>query len=63
MLGNKELWPSSELARRPPGVGKRLEEIRLIRNDVMRFNPDPIPDDTVELLRHVVRLVEDLQGL
>ena len=63
VLGNKELWPSLNWPVDRREFGKRLEEIRLIRNDVMHFNPDPIPDDTVELLRHVVRLVEDLQGL
>ncbi len=62
MLGNRKFWPSLAWPIDRKEFGKGLEEIRLVRNDVMHFNPDPIPDDTVELLRHVVRLIEDLQG-
>jgi hypothetical protein len=29
----------------------QLEEIRLIRNKVMHFHPDPVPEDTVDKLR------------
>jgi hypothetical protein len=31
----------------------RLAEIRRIRNDVMHFNPDPVPANTVDRLRSI----------
>ncbi|WP_329110084.1 hypothetical protein OG792_14490 [Micromonospora sp. NBC_01699] len=40
---------------------KRLQEIRKIRNDVMHFNPDPLPPDTVEKLGNILRLLRRYQ--
>ncbi len=36
---------------------KRLDEIREIRNDVMHFNPDPLPEDAVNKVRHMLKLL------
>jgi predicted transcriptional regulator len=36
---------------------ERLDEIRKIRNDVMHFNPDPLPDGTIEKLRKLNSLL------
>ncbi|MFI6761207.1 hypothetical protein ACIBF5_18930 [Micromonospora sp. NPDC050417] len=36
---------------------ERLREIREIRNDVMHFNPDPLPTDTVAKLGNILRLL------
>ncbi|WP_460437649.1 restriction system modified-DNA reader domain-containing protein [Amycolatopsis stemonae] len=35
----------------------RLEEIRLIRNSVMHFHPDPVSEDTIEKLRNFTSLL------
>jgi CBS domain-containing protein len=35
----------------------RLEEIRTIRNDVMHFNPDPVPPEAVPMLRNLINLL------
>ncbi len=40
----------------------RLDELRMIRNDITHFNPDPIPQDAVELLRNMIKLLKDLCG-
>jgi CBS domain-containing protein len=45
-------WPLDRVA-----FAKRLEEIRVIRNDITHFNPDPVPEGAVEKLRHMIRLL------
>jgi len=35
----------------------RLDEIRRIRNDIMHFNPDPLPDGVVPTLRHFAQFL------
>ncbi len=40
----------------------RLDEIRKIRNKVMHFNPDPLPEDTVLLLRNMNATLRRLAG-
>jgi len=39
---------------------KKLDEIRRIRNDVMHFDPDGIPDQDIDKLRDFVRLMQSL---
>lgn len=36
---------------------KRLDELRGVRNDVMQFNPDPVPADSVEKLRNILGML------
>ena len=38
---------------------KRLDELRLIRNNVMHFNPEPRDPRTVEKLRYMLKLLRD----
>ncbi|MCG6494858.1 CBS domain-containing protein [Kitasatospora sp. A2-31] len=38
---------------------KRIDELRVIRNDLMHFNPDPIPDDAVQKIRHMIALLRE----
>ncbi|WP_418153345.1 CBS domain-containing protein [Actinoalloteichus caeruleus] len=40
----------------------RLNEIRAIRNKIMHFHPDPIPEDAVDKLRMFNRLLRDYRG-
>jgi len=42
---------------------KRLDELRMVRNNVMHFNPEPVPEDTVEKLRYILKLLRDFGGL
>jgi CBS domain-containing protein len=37
---------------------KRLDEIRGMRNDIMHFNPDPLPPGSENMLRHFVKLLK-----
>lgn len=36
---------------------KRIEELRKIRNDITHFNPDPVPNDAVDKLRHMLDVI------
>jgi hypothetical protein len=45
-------WPLDRVA-----FVKRLDELRGVRNDVMHFNPDPVPADSVEKLRNILRML------
>jgi predicted transcriptional regulator len=48
-------WP----LHRPTFV-KRLDEIREIRNDVMHFNPDPLPPGAVDKLHRFLKLLREV---
>jgi hypothetical protein len=41
---------------------KRLDELRLIRNNVMHFNPEPRDPQAVEKLRSMLKLLRDFGG-
>lgn len=41
---------------------KRLDELRLIRNNVMHFNPEPRDPQTVQKLRFMLKLLRDFGG-
>jgi hypothetical protein len=42
---------------------KRLDDLRVIRNNVMHFNPEPLPANTVDRLRNILKLLRDFSGL
>lgn len=42
---------------------RRLDELRLIRNNVMHFNPEPLPANTVDRLRYILKLLRNFGGL
>jgi len=42
---------------------KQLEEIRRIRNDVMHFDPDGIPESDIQALRKFAQFMQNLQQL
>jgi len=35
----------------------------VVRNNVMHFNPEPVPADAVEKLRYILKLLRDFGGL
>lgn len=51
VLENEAAWEKLGWPLDRPTFISQLEEIRLIRNQVMHFHPDPIPEDTVDKLR------------
>ena len=36
---------------------KRLDELRVIRNNVTHFNPDPVPPGAIDQLRYMLKLL------
>jgi hypothetical protein len=60
LLENPDRWSKLALSIDRGLFVKQLDEIRQIRNDVMHFDPDGIPDEDVEKLRRFVRLMQDL---
>jgi CBS domain-containing protein len=42
---------------------KQLERVRVIRNDVMHFDPDGIPPEDIEHLRKVARFLKRMQDM
>ncbi|MGW4593633.1 restriction system modified-DNA reader domain-containing protein [Amycolatopsis thermoflava] len=51
VLENKDAWDALGWRLDRLAFIARLEEIRVIRNKVMHFHPDPIPPDAVDQLR------------
>ncbi|MFL6126111.1 CBS domain-containing protein [Actinophytocola sp.] len=51
ILENKDMWDKLNWPLDRPTFIARLEEIRGIRNKVMHFHPDPVPEDAVDKLR------------
>ena len=57
VLENPGLWATLGWPLHRATFTKRLDEIRVIRNDVMHFNPDPLAPNAVEQLRIIVKIV------
>jgi CBS domain-containing protein len=53
VLANPQLWERMKWSLDRASFVARLHELRKVRNDVMHFNPDPLPEKTVEHLRHI----------
>jgi CBS domain-containing protein len=51
VLENKEAWEKLGWPLDRAAFIARLEEIRFIRNKVMHFHPDPVPEDAVDKLQ------------
>ena len=60
LVENPNRWTKLEINMERETFVKKLEEIRLIRNDVMHFDPDGIPEEDIGKLRDFVRLMQSL---
>lgn len=59
ILGNQDLWNRLGWPLERDVFVRRLNELREIRNDVMHFNPDPLPLDAVTKLRNAIRVLHE----
>lgn len=59
ILGNPDLWAQLGWPLHRATFIKRLDELRITRNNVMHFNPEPVPSNTVERLRNILKLLRD----
>lgn len=63
ILGNRDLWEKLGWSRLDRAtLVQRLDELRSIRNNVMHFNPEPVPPNTVERLGNILKLLRDFGG-
>lgn len=62
VLENEDIWEELGWPLDRRTFISRLEEIRLIRNQVMHFHPDPIPEDAVDKLRRFNSLLHWYRG-
>jgi CBS domain-containing protein len=63
VLENRELWDQLGWPLDRATFIKRLDELRIVRNNVTHFNPEPVPADAVEKLRYILKLLRDYGGL
>ena len=63
VLENPDRWAKLRWPLDRATFIKRLDELRVVRNNVMHFNPEPVPADAVEKLRYVLKLLRDFGGL
>ncbi len=59
VLENPNLWDKLGWPLERSVFVRRLNELREIRNDVMHFNPDPLPPDAVNKLRHAINVLRE----
>jgi predicted transcriptional regulator len=63
LLQNPVAWGKVQLQIDKGELTKLLEEVRMIRNDVMHFDPDPMTHDELGTLKRAVRFMQDLYEL
>lgn len=55
-----EIWAKLDLKIDSGVLTALLEEVRVIRNDVMHFDPDPMTQEELRTLKRAVRLMQEL---
>jgi len=63
LLQNPERWAKLGIAIDRAIVVEKLDKIREIRNDVMHFDPDGVPDEDLEVLRDFSQFLQKLQTM
>lgn len=63
LVQHPEIWRKLDLKIDSGVLSNLLEEVRLIRNDVMHFDPDPMTADELRALKQAVRFMQELYEL
>lgn len=63
LLENPTLWDRLKLGVDRATFVKELDNVRVIRNDVMHFDPDGISDDDLHALRRFVAFLQKLRDI
>lgn len=63
LIENPSNWSQFNLSLDRAVFVKQLDKVRLIRNDVMHFDPDGIEEGALEVLRDFARFLRDLQTI
>jgi hypothetical protein len=62
VLENPDRWAKLGWPLDQTTIIKRLDELRVVRNNVMHFNPEPVSVGAVEKLRYILKLLRDFGG-
>jgi hypothetical protein len=62
VLENPERWMKLGWPLDRATFIKRIDELRVVRNNVTHFNPEPVPEDAIEKLRFIIKLLRDYGG-
>jgi hypothetical protein len=60
LFQHPQIWPKLDPKIDSTVLTSPLEEIRIIRNDVMHFDPDPMTPDELGTIKRGVRLMQEL---
>jgi hypothetical protein len=63
LFQHPEIWAKLSLKIDATVLITMLEEVRIIRNDVMHFDPDPMTPDELTTLKQAVRFMRELYEL
>lgn len=63
LFQHPQVWAKLDLKIDCGALTGLLEEVRLIRNDVMHFDPDPMTPDELRTLKRSVRFMQELYEL
>ncbi|HEX8507157.1 MAG TPA: CBS domain-containing protein [Hymenobacter sp.] len=63
LLENPEKWNKLQLLIDRERFIEKLEQVRRIRNDVMHFDPDPVPQKQQKLLRDFAQFLQRIHSL
>jgi len=63
LLENPEKWGKIHLPIDREKFVEKLEQVRRIRNDVMHFDPDPVPQKQQKLLRDFAQFLQRIHSL
>ena len=63
LLQDPKMWAKIDLQLDRGEFVAQLDKIRLIRNDVMHFDPDGIAEDDLETLRRFTQFVQTIRRI
>jgi predicted transcriptional regulator len=59
ILQNPDCWTGLRWSLDRKTLCARLEEVAQVRNNLMHFNSDPLPDDVVSMLQNFINLLQE----
>jgi len=63
LLQKPDVWTKVALSIDQASMTAQLEQVRLIRNDVMHFDPDPLTSDQLDTLKNTSKFMQQLYAL
>jgi hypothetical protein len=63
LLQRTQVWETLAISIDQGSLISQLEQVRVIRNDVMHFGPDPMTTDQLEILKNTAKFMQQLYEL